>query len=256
MTWWRSAPVRLFGTMAAIAGGAALGWPGWAWAGALGAYMLTHSVGWVLEARPTALRRATPPPHAQKYHMRTTTLSGSVVAGLGFGLLGMISLAGTFALIGNAVSRRIAAGAPLVFVTAIAAVVVGGVFWLRRVVLSDVEVVVGTETLVLRVKRRKDPWQELRVPLSNITSVTRFADPFGPGRWLRVDAGEAGRFELRACGILAGRRARAAVARLGADLIARLGVETCTRPYLARWGTFRYVAQRGARLTAGKNYLP
>jgi hypothetical protein len=156
-------------------------------------------------------------------------------------MLGVVGLAGTFGLIGNAVARRFAAGAPVLFFAGVFVLVVGGVFWIRHVVLSDVEVVLGTETLVLRASRRKQPWEEIRLPLSAVEGVTRFIDPFSHGRWLRVDAGKNGRFELRASGVSAGRRAQAAIDRLGVDLLDRLGAERGTRPYLARWGTVRYV---------------
>lgn len=257
MSWWNTAPLRLAVTTAGIALGAAISWPTWAWAGAGAGYLAVHTGGWALDRlrntrhpaipgprRIPATPRGSAPParQARKYRMRITTLSGTLVAGAGFGLLGMLAIAGTFGLIGNAVARRFAAGAPLLFSAGLLLLVLGGGVGIRRAVLSDVEIILGAETMVLRARRRKQPWQELRLPLASIRYVTCFADPFGPGRWLRVNAGAAGRCELRASGLLAGKRAQAAIDCLAADLLHRLGASEGHRPYLARWGTLHYPA--------------
>ncbi|MBA3489980.1 MAG: hypothetical protein H0T78_10670 [Longispora sp.] len=241
MSWWNGALVRLAAMLVGIAAGVFAGWPTWAWAGAAAGYLLVHTIGWAFDrTRPTSRRLGRPPTHAQRYKLRTTTLPGSMAAGIGFGLLGVLALAATFGLISNAVARRFAAGAPLLFAAGVFTIILCGVLLLRRAVLSDVEVVLGVETLVLRVRRRRQPWQELRLPLSSVQSVTRFRDPYGPGRWARVNIGVHGRFELRATGVLAGKRAQAAIDALGRDLLDRLELTEGTRPYLARWGTAHY----------------
>ncbi|GIG62776.1 hypothetical protein Lfu02_71480 [Longispora fulva] len=245
MAWWSKAPVRVAGMLglvgAGVAAGAALVGPWWGWAGAVAGYALAHTVGWALDRARGRPRRPGPPPaQAQRYQLRTTTLSGSIVAGLGFGLLGMLVLTATLGLIGNAVARRFAVGAPFLYLTVLLVGVVGGVFWLRRTVLSDVEVTVGGATLLVRARSRRQDWQELRLPVDAVVRIDAFSDPFGAARWLRVDAGAYGRFELRSSGVLAGKRAQSAIGRLTVDLLDRLGAERRTRPFLARWGTYRY----------------
>ncbi|MEV6525557.1 hypothetical protein AB0M43_26755 [Longispora sp. NPDC051575] len=242
MAWWNRAPARVAGMLVLVAVGALAGWPGWGGlAGAVAGYLLAHTVGWSVDRARGRPRRPGPPPaQAQRYQLRTTTLSGSIVAGLGFGLLGMVTLFATLGLIGNAAARRFAVGAPFLYLTVLLVLIVGGVFWLRRTVLSDVEVTLGGATLVLRAKGRRQDWQELRLPVDAVERVDAFSDPFGAARWLRVDAGSYGRFELRSSGILAGKRAQAAIGRLTVDLLDRVGADRRSRPFVARWGTYRY----------------
>ncbi|WP_018350807.1 hypothetical protein [Longispora albida] len=206
-------------------------------AGAFLGYAFAHTLGWLTD-RLTGHTRTAGTPHqaANRYTMRTTTLSGALSTGIALGLIAMIVVPSLLAK-----NKLFGLAAALLAVVA--------VLWLRRAVLSDVEVTVGAETLVIRARNRRrarlvrddHPWEELRLPLHAIVRVDRFADPFGLGRWLLVDAGERGRFELRATGVLSGRRASAAIGRLGSDLLDRLGATRGTRPYLTRWGTWRYV---------------
>ncbi len=252
---WRGrdagAALRALATLGWIAAGALgtgpLGWR--AVPGAVGGYAVAHTAGWLADrVRRPAGRRFTAPDGARRYRLRTTTLSGSTVAGAAFGLgVAGALIAGTL-LVDSAIARRWFLGGPLLVALPVVVAVVA-VLVLRRWVLSDVEVELGAAVLLIRARRRGHPWTTARYALSDVRIVDRFVDPYGVSQRLRVDAGTAGRFELRAAGALSGRSARAAIARLGADLLGRLNTDrsTAVRPYVARWGTWRYRVDRSLR---------
>lgn len=250
------AGVRLTGTVALLAAGAAVGYsvpPGPApvrvVCGALVGYLAGHAAGWALDTvhrrglRGTRLHR-NPPAVAREYRLRTVLLPGPTVAGLATGIAGAGGGLGMLILVALAVLRREFLGAPLVALVLALVVVLVPLGMLRARAMREVRIWLDDELLELRYRRRGQDWHVLPVPLARIRSVTVFADPYGRGRMLRVDAGDAGRFELRAAPVLSTRGAGETLRRASRDLLGRPGWRPASgrRALWSRWGTRCYRA--------------
>lgn len=248
--------VALLGVLVAGAGGGYSVTAGAGWRtvigtllGAVVGYLVGHTGGWFLERwqrrglRGTVLSRDDPAPPLD-VTLRTVMLPGVTVAGVAIGVSGLGGVIGLLALVVLLLLRREFVGAPLVTLIAMVLVVVLPLGILRGRAMRDVHVRVDDSEVFLSYRRRGQPWHRTTLPLADLTHLTVFADPYGRARLLRVDAGAAGRFELRAAPALSGRGANPALRRITRNLLGRPGWRpgTGVRPYWSRWGTRRYRA--------------
>ncbi len=245
---------RLAGTLILLVAGGAAGYgsglgpaPVRLVVGAVLGYLLGHTAGWSLDRlrrrdlRGTALAR-NDPAAAREYRLRTVLLPGVTVAGLATGIAGAGGGLGLLVLAALVVLRREFVGAPLVALGLALVVVLVPLGMLRARAMREVRLWLDDDTLEVRYRGQGQDWQAVRLPLSEVRSVTVFADPYGRSRLLRVTGGRTGRFELRAAPGLSGRGAAETLRRASRDLLGRPGWRPAsgTRPYLARWGTRRY----------------
>ncbi|MGA8113016.1 MAG: hypothetical protein WCA46_05080, partial [Actinocatenispora sp.] len=225
--------------------------------GAVVGFLVGHAAGWLLDTlRRRALRGTVlvrnGPAVAREYRLRTVLLPGPTVAGLATGIAGAGGGLGLLVLGALVVLRREFVGAPLVALVLALVVVLVPLGMLRARAMREVRLWLDDETLELRHRRRGEQWQELRLPLSRIRRVTVFADPYGRARLLRVDGGEAGRFELRSAPGLSSRGAGETLRRASRDVLGRPGwlPASGVRAFRSRWGTRCY------RATARDNESP
>lgn len=251
--WPSGGGARLVGMLALLVAGGAAGYsagPGPApvrmVVGALLGYLVAHTAGWLFDRlrrrrlHGTGLARDEPAA-AREYRLRTVLLPGATATGVVTGIAGAGGGVGFLVLVALVVLRREFVGAPLVALVLAVIVVVVPLWVLRARALRDVRLRVGDDRIELG-HHTGAGWRWLDVDMSDIRAVTVFADPYGKGRLLRVDAGDAGAFELRAAPGLTGRAAADALRRASRDVLGRPGWRPASgvRPYRSRWGTRRY----------------